>query len=74
MRSEQDLDRVRDEWVDRYNARLRALNMLGLSVGTPKEDVAERYEILRARLAMQPDDAATIEALDDAYALLSRDQ
>lgn len=69
-----DLERIRDEWVARYNMRLRALSVLGLSVGTPKEDVAERYEVLHARLELYPDSSDQLEAIDEAFAVLSNDQ
>ncbi len=73
-RSEQDLDRVRNEWIARYNSRLSALRLLGLSVGTPNDEIAERYESLHTRLALLEDTADQLEALDDAYALLRSEQ
>jgi len=73
-RSDQDLDRIRDEWIGRYNARLHALGVLGLSVGTPKEDVVARYEALRASLVLRVEGADTLETLDAAFALLRSEQ
>jgi hypothetical protein len=73
-RSELDVERLRNEWVDRYNARLHALNMLGLSVGTPKDDIARRYDTLRAELSGHLDAVDELEALDEAYAVLRSDQ
>jgi hypothetical protein len=49
-RSEQELDRVRDDWVRRYNAQARSLRVLGLSVGAPKADIEARYQALIGEL------------------------
>ena len=73
-RSELDVERLRDDWVARYNVRLRALRILGLSVGTPKDDIAARYDALRAALAVDPDAADQLEALDEAIIVLRNDQ
>jgi hypothetical protein len=45
-RSEEDLERVREEWVKRYTRRVQALRLLGLSVGTPQEEIEARYTYL----------------------------
>lgn len=65
---------MRGEWISRYNARLHALSVLGLSVGTPKEDVAARYEVLRAHLILTSESADDLEVLDDAFELLQSEQ
>jgi hypothetical protein len=68
------VERLRDDWVARYNVRLRALRILGLSVGTPKDDIAARYDTLRAALAGDPDAVDQLEALDEAIIVLRNDQ
>lgn len=54
--------------------RLRALNILGLSVGTPKDDIVQRYDALRALIAADPGANDTLDALDRAYTVLRSDQ
>lgn len=69
-RSEHELDRVRAEWVNRYNTQLRAHRILGLSVGAPKEEVQLRYEMLCAELDGQPEQYEQWKAVQSAYDLL----
>lgn len=60
-RSDEQLDAVRHRWVERYRRTVRALRVLGLSMGSTRGDVQARYEALR--------DSGAIPAreLDDAY-------
>ena len=53
---------------------MRALRILGLSVGTPKDDIAARYDALRAALAGDPDAVDQLEALEEAITVLRNDQ
>jgi hypothetical protein len=64
---------VRADWVSRYNAQLRALSTLGLSVGAPKEDIERNYEVLSAELNGQPEQYERWKAVQSAYELLHRD-
>ena len=73
QRSDDDLDRVRDEWVSRYNSRVRALHILGLSVGTPTEEIEARYQSLIAELANAPASEERRAQLRRAYSLLKEE-
>jgi hypothetical protein len=66
-RSEQELDRVRDDWINRYNAQARALRVLGLSVGAPKADIEERYTTLVGELSGSMAEQGRLEELRAAY-------
>jgi glycine/D-amino acid oxidase-like deaminating enzyme len=70
---ERDVERVREEWVARYTDQVRALRMLGLSVGTPNEDIRRRYEQLRRELERQPDDYERLTAVIEAYNVVRAD-
>jgi hypothetical protein len=73
QRSDDDLDRVRDEWVSRYNSRARALRTLGLSVGTPTEEIDARYKSLIGELANAPASEEQRAQLRRAYAILKEE-
>ena len=66
VRSDEDLEAVRQRWIERYRRTVHALMLMGLSVGSNRSDVQARYEELRA--------AGTIPArdLEDAYQHLVR--
>jgi hypothetical protein len=64
---------VRADWVARYNARLRAFRVLGLSVGAPKEDLDLKYLALSAELEGIPDQREHLQELQSAYDLLRQD-
>lgn len=65
-RSEDQLESVRQRWVERYRRTLRALRLLNLSVGSNRLDVQMRYETLRDAGTLPPRD------LEDAYRHLIR--
>jgi hypothetical protein len=64
-RNDEQLDAVRQRWVERYRRTARALNALGLSVGSSKIDVQARYDTLRAQ-------SRTSRDVEDAYRYLQR--
>lgn len=66
IRTDEQLEAVRLRWIDRYRRMVRALNLLGLSVGSNRNEVYARYEHLRA--------AGTVPAreLEDAFRFLVR--
>lgn len=68
-RSDDELEHLRSDWVARYTRQVRALQVLGLSVGAPHEDVQLRYRELVAALADSPDDEQR-RRLDEAYRAL----
>jgi hypothetical protein len=72
-RTDDELDRVRVEWVQRYTERVKAFKVLQLSVGTPPEEITAQYESLLADLlsgAPDPDREDRRRALRDAYETL----
>ncbi len=73
QRSEDDLDRVRDEWVSRYNSRAQALRALGLSVGTPTEEIDARYQSLLGEAANSPSAEERRAQLRHAYSILKQE-
>ncbi len=64
-RNDEQLDAVRQRWVERYRRTARALNALGLSVGSSKIDAQARYDALRAQ-------GRTSRDVEDAYRYLQR--
>jgi hypothetical protein len=66
-RTDDDLHKLQEEWVLRYKARVRAHRLLGLSMGTPLDEVEERYHRLIARLS--PAEPRRLE-LDAAFQLV----
>ncbi len=64
-RNDEQLDAVRQRWVERYRRTARALSALGLSVGSNKIDVQARYDTLRAQ-------GRTSRDVEDAYRYLQR--
>jgi len=64
-RNDEQLDAVRQRWVERYRRTARALNALGLSVGSSKIDAQARYDTLRAQ-------GRTSRDVEDAYRYLQR--
>jgi hypothetical protein len=64
---------VRQEWVNRYNTQLQALRTLGLGVGTPKEEIKERYESLCAALHDLPSDHDRRREIQHAFEVLRPD-
>ena len=73
FRGEHDPDRVLREWVGRYNAQLRALRALGLSMGTPKADIMARYETLRLDFQADPAKTDRLREIRQAYEVLRPD-
>lgn len=59
-----------EDWVERYTAQVRALKTMGLSVGTPKEDIVTRYHQLLTELQHTTNDEARLNELMAAYDLL----
>jgi hypothetical protein len=70
-RSDEELERVRSDWVTRYTHQVHALQVLGLSVGVPREEIAERYRLLLTELEHSPHDDERRRRLDDAYHTLN---
>ncbi len=66
-RTEDDLLRLQAEWVEHYQARVRAHRLLGISMGTPLDDIEERYRMLCARFPLGD---VRREALDAAFQLI----
>ncbi len=64
-RNDEQLDAVRQRWVERYRRTARALSALGLSVGSSKIDVQARYDTLRTQ-------GRTSRDVEDAYRYLQR--
>lgn len=64
---------MRSDWVTRYTRQVHALQVLGLSVGVPREEIAERYRLLLAELQEAAPDDERRRRLDDAYHTLSAD-
>ena len=66
VRSDEELEAVRQRWIERYRRTVHALMLMGLSVGSNRSDVQARYEELRA--------AGTLPArdLEEAYQHLMR--
>ncbi len=73
QRSDEDLERVRDEWVGRYTRRVQAFRVLGLSVGTPADEVDARYQRLASEASGAPDAEARLRDLREAYETLKRE-
>lgn len=73
-RSEAELERVREEWVARYTHQLHAFRTLGLSVGTPQEDIETRYQELVSRLNGSDDTGDRLRQLQEAYETLRRSE
>jgi hypothetical protein len=65
-RTDEQLESVRQRWVDRYRRTVRALGMLGLSMGSNRAEVQARYELLRASGTSRE------RELEDAYRYLMR--
>ncbi len=65
IRGDDQLEAVRQRWVERYRRTARALSALGLSVGSNKAEVQARYEALRAR-------GVPSREVEDAYRYLTR--
>ncbi|HZS92701.1 MAG TPA: putative nucleotidyltransferase substrate binding domain-containing protein [Chloroflexota bacterium] len=66
QRSDEQMEVVRQRWVERYRRILRSLRLMGLSMGSTRAEVRERYERLR--------EEGTVPAreLEDAYRFLMR--
>lgn len=65
-RSDEQLEAVRQRWVERYRRTLRAFRVLGLSMGSNRGEVQARYEALREAGTVAP------RELEDAYRYLVR--
>ena len=65
-RSDEQLEAVRQRWVERYRRTARSLRLLGLSVGSNRGDVQERYQAVRGS------DSQSARDLEDAYRHLIR--
>lgn len=72
QRSEADLERVREEWVARYTRQVQAFRTLGLSVGTPQDDIQARYNTLVTGLNGSEETGERRRQLRDAYDTLRR--
>jgi hypothetical protein len=66
VRSDEELEAVRRRWIERYRRTVRALMLMGLSVGSNRSDVQARYEELRAAGTLPTRD------LEEAYQHLMR--
>ena len=66
MRSDEQLETVRQSWIERYRRTLHALDVLGLSMGSNRGEVQAGYETLRRAGTVAPRD------LEDAYRHLQR--
>jgi hypothetical protein len=64
-RSDEQLESVRQRWIERYRRTARACGALGLSVGSNRTEVQARYDTLRERGGATRD-------MEDAYRYLSR--
>jgi len=64
-RSDEQLEAVRERWIDRYRRTARAFGALGLSVGSSRTEAQARYDALRAQGRATRD-------VDDAYRYLLR--
>ncbi len=64
-RSDEQLEAVRERWIERYRRTARAFGTLGLSVGSSRSEVQARYDALRAQGRATRD-------IDDAYRHLLR--
>ncbi|MGH2388119.1 MAG: hypothetical protein ACRDIE_07925, partial [Chloroflexota bacterium] len=73
QRSDEDLERVRDDWVNRYRGRVQALHTLRLSVGTPTEEIDARYQQLVSELAGSPEAEDRRRRLRQAYDILKQE-
>jgi len=69
-RSDEQLEAVRQRWIERYRRMARALAMLGLSVGSDRTDVQARYDALRREGGGVG--ALTPREFEDAYRYLLR--
>ncbi len=65
-RSDEQLEAVRQRWIERYRRMIKALNVMGLSMGSNRADVQARYEHLRTHGRM------SLRELEDAYRFLIR--
>jgi hypothetical protein len=65
-RSEEQMELVRQRWIERYRRTVRALRLLGLSMGSTRSEVRERYERLRDEGGIPARD------LEEAYRFLMR--
>ncbi len=63
-RSDEQLEAVRQRWVERYRRVARAYGALGLSVGSNRAEVQSRYDLLRQR--------GVTRDIEDAYRYLLR--
>jgi hypothetical protein len=70
-RSDEELERVRSDWVTRYTRQVHALQVLGLSVGVPREEIQQRYRLLLAELEHAAPDDEQRRRLEDAYHTLN---
>lgn len=69
-RSDDDLEHLRHEWIDRYTRQVRAFRTMGLSVGAPQQEIRDRYEQLLAELNGSAEAAERRRELRDAYETL----
>ncbi len=73
QRSDEDLDRVRAEWVARYTGRVQALRLMRLSVGASIEEIESRYQALVAESAGLPEAEERRRRLRQAYDILKQE-
>lgn len=73
MRSDEDLERVREDWIRRYTQRVQALHTLRLSVGTPAEEIDARYQAMIGELAGSLDGEERRHQLRRAYDILKQE-
>ena len=66
VRNDEELEAVRQRWIERYRRTVHALMLMGLSVGSNRSEVQARYEELRAAGTLPTRD------LQDAYQHLMR--
>jgi len=65
-RTDEQLEAVRQRWIERYRRTSRSLKLLGLSMGNNRSEVQARYEQLRQS---SPD---AMHEIEDAYRFLMR--
>jgi hypothetical protein len=63
---------VREEWVARYTRQVHAFRTLGISVGTPQEDIEARYQELLSSLNGSDVAGDRLRQVQEAYETLRR--
>src|SRR5579871_2224381 len=66
-RTDEELLALQQEWIANYRRRLHAFRLLGISIGTPADEVEAQYARLARHLSF---DSEARQALDAAYRLV----